>query len=178
MTKIKDDKKKTKKIVFSERIDDNINGYSIGLTFIAIALFLFWRQDYLKFEIATRIVGIVVATLGILMCSNQLSKTSQIEGIMDFSIGAFFFFTWLVLYLKVNWLLINLISIALLTIGIYGMIRGLIEICYSVWTKIIAPIEDKSKSVKAKEVFLLITQIFGFFLTVLNILKIFGIVGA
>ena len=170
-------KKKEKKIVFTEKIDDNINGYSIGLTFILIALFLFWRQDYLKFEIATRVVGIVVAALGILMCSLQLSKTSKIEGIMDFCIGAVFFLAWLILYLKVNWLIINLLSIALLTFGLYGMLRGMMEICYSVWTKIIVPTEKKSKSVKAKEAFLLITQIFGFALTVLNILKIFGLVG-
>ena len=170
-------KKKEKKIVFTEKIDDNINGYSIGFTFILIALFLFWRQDYLKFEIATRVVGIVVAALGILMCSLQLSKTAKIEGIMDFCIGAFFFLAWLILYLKVNWLIINLLSIALLTLGLYGMIRGMMEICYSVWTKIIVPTEEKSKSVKAKEAFLLITQIFGFALTVLNILKIFGLVG-
>ena len=173
----KEKKKKEKKIVFSEKIDDNINGYSIGFTFILIAVFLFWRQDYLKFEIATRVVGIIVAGFGILMCSLQLSKTSKIEGVMDFFVGAIFFLTWLILYLKVNWLISNLASIVLLTFGLYGMIRGMMEICYSVWTKIIVPTESKSNSIKAKEVFLLITQIFGFALTVLNILKIFGLVG-
>ena len=170
--------KKAKKIVFSEKIDDNINGYSAGFTFIAIALFLFWRQDYLRFEVVTRVVGIIVAALGILVCSIQLSKTIQIEGLTDFSIGAVAFFAWLILYLKVNWLIVNLVSITFLTFGLYGMIRGIMEISYSVWTKIIVTTEEKSKSVKAKEVFLLITQIFGFALTILNILKIFGVVGA
>ena len=40
MAENKAENKKQKKIVFSEKIDDNINGYSIGLTFILIALFL------------------------------------------------------------------------------------------------------------------------------------------
>jgi len=177
MASVQENKKKEKRIVFSEKIDDNINGYSISFTFIAIALFLFWRQDYLKSAVVTQTVGVVVAALGILMCSLQLSKTTQIEGLANFSVGLVAFILWLILYIKVNWLLINLLAIALLTFGLYGMIRGIIEIGYSVWTKIIISTEEKPKSVKAKEVFLLITQIFGFALTVLNILKIFGLVG-
>lgn len=50
----KENKPKEKKIIFSEKIDDAINGYAIGLTFILMALFLFWKQDYLwlKAELA------------------------------------------------------------------------------------------------------------------------------
>lgn len=170
--------KEVRKIVFSEKIDDNINGYSVGLTFIAVALFLLWRNDYLRNDIVTQIVGTVVAILGILMCATQLSKTTQIKGLDSFAIGAVFFFIWLIVYLKINWVIFNLFGLALLAGGFYGMIRGMMEICYSVWTRIIISPESKPKSVKLKEIFLLITQMFGFLLTILNILKIFGLVGS
>ena len=61
-----------------------------------------------------------------------------------------------------------------LIIGAYGFVRGLIELFYSVWIETIK--SDRSFSKIAKAVFVLITQLCGLTLTILNILKIFKIV--
>lgn len=174
----KEKKQRTKRIMFSEKIDDNINGYSIGLTFIAVALFLMWKQEYLLSEIATQIVATIIGLFGIGVCSVQLGKSTTIKGFDDFGIGLLFFLTWLICYVKLNWFFINLLGLAALIFGTYGITKGIIEICYSVVTNIIINSVEKPKTTRIKEVFLLITQFFGLILTVLNILKIFGLVGA
>ena len=83
----KTQKNKEKKIVFSEKIDDAINGFSIGITFILIALFLFWKKDYLLTNIATQIVSIIVGLFGFCMCAIQLGKSSTVKGFDDLGLG-------------------------------------------------------------------------------------------
>ena len=171
-------KQKKSLIVFSEKIDDAIDGYSVGLTFIAISAFFFLNEDYLHNAIATQILGAVIGVSGVIGCMLQLSKSSSIKGFDDFGIGLASFFIWLALYVKVNSFALNIFIIVFLTFGLYGMIRGAITIIYSFITTTVIPKEKKSLTAKAKDVFLFITQIFGFILTTLNILKIIGLIGA
>ena len=168
----KTQKNKEKKIMFSEKIDDAINGFSIGITFILVALFLFWKKDYLLTNIATQIVSIIVGLFGFCMCAIQLGKSSTVKGFDDLGLGLFFFVIWLICYVKINSFWLNLILLVLLVAGTYGIVRGVIEIIYSIFST-----NKKTKTTRVKEIFLLITQFFGLILTVLNILKIFGVVG-
>ena len=168
---------KEKKIVFSEKIDDAINGYAIGLSFILISLFLFWQDEYLLSKLATRIVGVIVGLFGLWSCSMQLSQSTTIKGFDTLGIGLVFFVPWLICYLRFNMFVLNLILTLAFIPGVYGIVRGLMELSYSFITSVLLPKDGKSKITRFKEIFLFITQLFGLALTILNILKIFGLVG-
>ncbi len=169
---------KEKKIVFSEKIDDAINGYAIGLSFILISLFLFWQDEYLLSKLATRIVGTIVGLFGLCSCSMQLSQSTKIKGFDTLSIGLVFFVLWLICYLRFNTFTLNLLLTSAFILGVYGIVRGVMELSYSFITSVLLPKKEKSKTTRSKEIFLFITQLFGLALTILNILEIFGLVGS
>ena len=166
--------KNTKKITFSPEIDDAINGFSIGLTFLTASLFLYLKNDYLTGDIYTVILSTLIGLFGFCMCSIQLGKSPKVERLVDFAIGFFFFILWLLVYKKLNLLFTNFIALVLFILGVYGMIRGTIEIGYSICTRIVIRSPEKRRTTQAKELFLLFSQFCGLVLTVLNILKIIG----
>ena len=180
MSKLKGEnikKRKEKKIIFSEKVDDAINGYSLGISFVLISLFFFWQDTYLLNIGVTQATDTIIGIIGLCALAVQLNKSASIKGFDDFGIGLTFVLLWLVCYVKLNLFWLNFLLIFPLILGVYGTIRGIIEIAYSFFIRTVANKDDKSKTTRIKEVFLLITQIFGLILTVLNILKMFGLIG-
>ena len=57
--------KKEKKIVFSEIIDNRINGFAIGISFALISLFLLNNASYFRNHIVTYAVGAVFGVFGV-----------------------------------------------------------------------------------------------------------------
>ena len=170
-------KPREKKIVFSEKVDDAITGYSLGLSFILISLFFFWQDTYLLYREFTQVVGTLVGVLGLSAVAIQLNKSASIKGFDSLGIGLAITLIWLICYLKLNWFWLNLLLILPLALGVYGTIRGVLEIAYSFITRTVVNKDDKPKTTRIKEAFLLITQILGLILTILNILKILGLAG-
>jgi len=169
------EQKKEKKILFSEKIDSSINGYAIGLTFVLISAFLLFNSTYFKWAWLTYVVGSIFGFIGLAGIGVELDKSQKVKGIGDIVIGLFFSAIWLGLYLGFdNNLVANLFSIAAMVIGLYGLVKGLIELFYSVIIE--TRKSDDSWQKTLKSIFVFLTQICGLVLSVLNILKIFSIV--
>jgi hypothetical protein len=167
--------KKEKTPVFSEIIDSKINGYAIGISFLGISTFLLINNTYFHWTILTYFIGAVFGIIGVAGIGTELDKSKKIKGIGNIVIGLLCLGIWVALYLLLkNDPVANSFGMPALIIGAYGFVRGLIELFYSVWIETIK--SDRSFSKIAKAVFVLITQLCGLALTVLNILKIFKLI--
>lgn len=169
------EQKKEKKIVFSEKIDSAINGYAIGITFILISAFLLVNSTYFQWAWLTYAIGSIFGFIGLAGIGVELDKTQKVKGIGNVVIGLFFSAIWLLLYLGFNNNIVaNLFAMAAMIIGVYGLVRGLIELFYSVIIE--TRKSDNSWQKTLKSIFVFSTQICGLVLSILNILKIFSIV--
>lgn len=168
--------KKEKKIVFNKKIDDAINGYSVGLTFALVSVLIFYKADYFVIPQISYIVGSLFGILGVLICGNELSKSIKPKGIDNLIYGVIFLLIWGVIYYFFNnivWL--NVLILFFLVFGCYGTIRGCIEFIFSIFSSISEKSAENGKTTIFKNIFLFLTQVFGLVLTVLNILKMLGI---
>ena len=172
MTK-KDKKEKTP--VFSEIIDSKINGYAIGISFLGISTFLLLNNTYFHWTILSYFIGAVFGVIGIAGIGTELDKSKKIKGIGNLVIGLLCLGIWIALFLLLkNNPIANALGMPALIVGAYGFVRGLLELFYSVWIETIK--SDRSFSKIAKAIFVLITQLCGLVLTILNILKIFNLI--
>lgn len=162
---------KEKSIVFSKEVDSSINGFAVGISFSLISAFMFWKSDYFSLPVITYSVGALLGAIGIWGCGIEISRIIRIKGFSDFILGAFFLLLWGVLYFVFNLLVLNVIGFLLLVLGCYGSLRGLFFIGYSF------AVGMKGKGGLLKNLLLLLTQLSGVILTILNILKIFGLFG-
>lgn len=169
----KDSKEKVP--VFSELIDSKINGYAIGISFLGISAFLLINNSYLHWTILTYFVGAIFGIIGVAGIGTELDKSKKIKGIGNLVIGFLFLGIWIAAFILLkNNPISNAISLPALVVGAYGFIRGLLELLYSVWIETITSERSFTKIVKA--ILVLLTQLCGLTLTILNILKIFKIV--
>ena len=169
----KDSKEKVP--VFSEIIDSKINGYAIGISFLGISTFFLINNSYFHWTILTYFVGAVFGIIGVAGIGTELDKSKKIKGIGNLVIGLLCLGIWIAAFILLkNNPITNAISMPALVIGAYGFVRGLLELLYSVWIETIN--SERSFSKIAKAIFVLITQLCGLTLTVLNILKIFKII--
>ena len=171
-----DNNKRKKKIVFSEKIDSAINGYAVGISFLLVSAFVLAKDEYFVYPIISYIIGAFLGIIGILGCGTEISKSAKIKGIDNFLVGAIFVGIWLVYYLNFSIIVLNIIMLLFLIVGCYGVVRGIIEIFFSFFYSTFGQSDTISKTEKFKNTFLLLTQIFGFALTILNILKIIGVI--
>lgn len=162
-----------KKPEFSEKVDNKINGFAIGISFSTISLFLLICNDYFEIPVISYIVGAIFGLIGFGGLAVELSETNKIKGIGELIGGLAMFVPWLLLYLKFNDnMLVKVLSFGLLILGLYVLTLGIIKLFYSSYKTIF---ESKGPKSKFKSIFLLISQLLGLTLTVLNILKIFGV---
>ena len=167
--------KKEKAPVFSEIIDSKINGYAIGISFLVISTFLLINNSYFHWTILTYFIGAVFGIIGVAGIGTELDKSKKFKGIGNLVIGLLCLGIWIAtVILFNNNPVANSISMPALIIGAYGFVRGLLELLYSVLIEAIN--SERSFSKIAKAFFVLITQLCGLTLTILNILKIFKIV--
>lgn len=172
----KEKKTKEKKIMFSEEIDSLINGLALGLTFVIIGLILTFKSDYFGNNVANTIVQwcfIIIGTLGLATEIPKLLKNNGIQGTDDFLLGGFFFGIWLILYLTISKTWVNTLSFFLLLFGLYALIKGICEIFYSLISSSKNTSKDNKISIKKlfTNIILLLTQMAGFVLVIVQIIK-------
>lgn len=129
-------KDKEKKVIFSEEIDSSIDGFALGITFVLVAFF----EVYFKI-FGNRMVEIVLAiglllfgTFGTLIEIGKIS-TDNIKGGDDLVTGLFLAAPSVFIIFKFNKVILNIIMFIVLAFGIFGAMKGVIEILYSLKIK-------------------------------------------
>ena len=169
--------KKEKKIVFTKEIDSAITGYAIGISFSGIGLFLLLKPDYFGYPIVSCIIGAIIGAFGVMGTGIELSKTSKVKGMDNFTMGLVIFAIWLFVYLKFSFVWSNILCFVLLIIGAFAICLGLIQAIYSiVWNvKSRNPLDNEkpkySKGNIISQIVLLATQMCGLIVAILNVLK-------
>lgn len=129
-------KDKEKKVIFSEEIDSSIDGFALGITFVLVAFF----EVYFKI-FGNRMVEIVLAIglllFGIFGTLIEIGKisTDNIKGGDDLVTGLFFVAPSVFIIFKFNKVILNIIMFIVLAFGIFGAMKGVIEILYSLKIK-------------------------------------------
>lgn len=161
---------KEKKVVFNEEIDSAISGYTLGITFVGIGIFLLNNLDYFGNKVVSIIILSLFSFIGIIGTFIELGKGKILKGFDDIAIGLFFFIPWLLIYIFGQNILLNIFGFVLLMIGIYGLVGGIIKIMVSLF------FENQTSDNKVKNIvisfFKTLPAIASFVLVVCNILKI------
>lgn len=129
-------KDKEKKVIFSEEIDSSIDGFALGITFVLVAFF----EVYFKI-FGNRMVEIVLAIglllFGIFGTLIEIGKisTDNIKGGDDLVTGLFLAAPSVFIIFKFNKVILNIIMFIVLASGIFGAMKGVIEIIYSLKIK-------------------------------------------
>ena len=172
--------KQAKKVTFSEEVDSSISEFALVITFIIVGIFLLFNKDYFGNQIVATIIQCLFITIGLLGFGTEISKLNKnrgIKGIDDLIIGIIIVAIWAVIYYWVkNWIG-NLIGFFFLIIGLYGGCRGILEILYSL-TKINREHKEtqKSRIEIIKEIILILSEIAGIALIVIQILQAIKII--
>ncbi|MHB8278218.1 MAG: hypothetical protein ACYDIA_11260 [Candidatus Humimicrobiaceae bacterium] len=148
----------------------DINGLTVALTFIALALFLYFTPDYFKIILATRIVSIIFAFIGVIGLGIELNRISGDKkklGFDNLGIGLAFGILWAFLYFYFNLWWVNIISFIIFFFAIYGFLLGIISIIKNL---LLAKSSIKIKFFIKIPIF--ITQLASFALVILQILKL------
>lgn len=170
-------KSKEKKSVFNEQIDDIINTFSVSFTFIIIGLLLYFKVIKFGNENISNIIQWIFIIFGLLMIFTSVGQKDnpyKIKGFDSIGIGIFFLIIWYLIK-NIKMFLISFFSIFILIIGVYGTIRGLLEISYSLKIKL-SNIKTKGISKLITELILFLTKLSALVLTILNILKALKII--
>lgn len=163
--------------MFSEEIDDAISGYALGITFIAISALLLYHTEYFPSHIVSCAIGIAFGSLGVIGCGLELSKSIKLKGMDNLTVGFILLVLWYIGWKASLNVWINIAMFFVLIIGTYGFVRGGIELIYSLINSMSSSSKNpNSKTTNFKNAFLLLTQVLGFVLTILNILQIIGII--
>lgn len=172
--------KQAKKVTFSEEVDNSINGFALVITFIIVGIFLLFNKDYFGNQIVATVIQWLFIAIGLLGFGTEISKLNKnrgIKGIDDLIIGIIIVAIWAVIYYWVKYWIGNLIGFFFLIIGLYGGCRGILEIIYSL-TKINKEHKEKQKSKLEiiKEIILILSEIAGMALIVIQILQAIKII--
>lgn len=123
---------KNNKIVFSEEIDSSITGFSVGITLIFVALFIYFTELFHN-KIIDIIITIILMLIGMMGTFLEIGKTKNddIKGISDLGVGMILSSITVFLVMKYNILFLNSICFLFLIIGVFGTIQGSLRILYS-----------------------------------------------
>lgn len=164
--------KKNSKITFSEKVDGKLSGLALGFSFILAGVILIIFPNYFGNDSVTlwvRIAFIVVGVLGLIV---EMKKESKIKGYDDLSTGIFLMFIWLILFLAVNNVLLNIIAFLFFVVGAYATFLGFLKTMYSFW--LLGQQKPKGwTSTATSEIIAFLTKIASLILIVMQILKIF-----
>lgn len=123
---------KDKKVTFSEEIDSSITGFSLGITFILIALFVYYIELFHNriIEILVAIILVFIGMVGTFLEIGK-AKNDDIKGIDDLGLGVTFSIIAIFLVLKYDKLFLNIICFLVLLFSLFATIQGVLKICYS-----------------------------------------------
>lgn len=173
----KEKEKRQKKIVFTEEIDSTINGYAIGISFTGIGVFLLLKPDYFAIPLISYIVGAIIGVFGVLGTGIELSKHSKVKGLGNLILGIVLLAGWLLGYIKVHSIWLNIVIFVLLVLGCYaicvGLIQGVVSIVQNVRVSRQEKNESKGKTIGSAltQAVLFLTQLCGLLLAIVNVLK-------
>lgn len=167
-----EEKKKQKKIIFSEEIDSKIDGLTLGFAFIVVGLFLLLVPNYFGNELVGQIVRwifIVIGVLGLLVEFSKSKPISDIKGFDDLWAGALLLAGWAALFFLAKDSLWNIAGFFCLVFGMYGVFRGIFRIIYSI--RLNQKNKAPTKENIASDVFLFLTKLVSLALVVLQLVK-------
>ena len=172
-----DDNKKEKKEKFSKEVDDAINGYAIGVSFLSIGIFLLLKPNYFYLPIISYILGAVIGLFGFFGTGLELSKNSKIKGFDNLIGGISLLIVWIITYIKISALWANIVFFVLLVLGAYATCLGLFQGIYSIFQNIKnRKSEEKSKTSIINQIVLFLTQLCGLAVAIFNVLKAINII--
>lgn len=174
------EKQKEKRIIFSEEIDSTISGFSLVITFIVIGIFLIFNKNYFGNAAVATVIQwsfIIIGCLGFGTEVSKMNKKRGIKGIDDLIVGIVVIAIWATIYYMFkNWIG-NTIGFLFLVIGLYGGVRGIIEISYSIIKiKQKNKIEEKHNLSIVKDIILILSEIAGMGLIIVQILQAIKII--
>lgn len=124
---------KEKKIIFSEEIDSSVTGFSVGVSFVVVAL-LIWFLGLFHNRIAEGIVTIVLLFVGIGGTFLEIEKSNQrgIKGFDDFGLGTIISMLLICFILKFDFIVLNIACALGLLFSVYATFSGIMKIGYSI----------------------------------------------
>ena len=159
---------KDKKIVFSEEIDSSINGFALGISFVLLALFV----EYFKIfnnAIVEIVVAIVLLVLGIAGTVTEIGriKKDDIRGLDDLMLGIFLAVVSIIVILKIHNVYYNIGLFVILLLGTFGMVKGLLEVLYSLKLR-----KRKSKNAKVEimKIIVALTEIIALIVAIIQLM--------
>lgn len=180
-TKNKRQTNERKKVVFSEKTDSVITGLALSSTFIAIAIFLYFKQDYFIIPAISHVLSIICGLIGSMGFSVEIDNISnKPKGLGEIIGGGIFALVWYFLYIYVSaeqWYFripLNILAIVSLFLAIYFIVQGILMMFFSILKTIKAAPKTDKKSILSNVVVML-SRILGLILTAMNILNFFGI---
>lgn len=158
---------KDKKIIFSEEIDSSINGFALGISFVLLALFV----EYFKIfnnAIVEIVVAIVLLVLGIAGTVTEIGriKKDDIRGLDDLMLGIFLAVVSIIVILKIHNVYYNIGLFVILLFGTFGMVKGLLEVLYSLKLR-----KRKSKNAKVEimKIIVALTEIIALIVAIIQL---------
>lgn len=123
---------KDKKITFSKEVDSSITGFSLSITLILVALFVYYTELFHNklIEIIVAIILVFIGMIGTFLEVGK-AKNDDIKGIDDLGLGLVLSTICIFLVLKYDKLPLNIICFLVLLISIFGTIQGVFKIFYS-----------------------------------------------
>ncbi|MDD4779132.1 MAG: hypothetical protein PHT02_00815 [Tissierellia bacterium] len=149
-----------------DKQDNNIDykGMALALSFLIVAVFLYCFPNYLKYEISSKVVAIILSVIGIMGLGFELNRiNNKTKGMDDVGLGLAFFVVWGILYYYFPLWYINIFTLPLLLGASFGITLGLLRINIILF-------ENKDKVIT--NVFIIIIQLVAVVSSILQILQI------
>lgn len=159
---------KEKKIVFSEEIDSIINGLSVGVAFVIIALFI-WFGHLFNNRFIEKIITIIMLVIGICGTFMEVEKANkEIKGFGDFGMGAVFTALPIFFILKYNNAMLNILWVVILLFGMYCFVGGVLKIIYSMtWQKR----KTKNRKIEILQIVTGLTEVIALAVVILELIN-------
>ncbi len=161
--------KKKKDFVFSAEIDSSINGLALGISFVLVAIFVMGFKIFNN-AIAERAIAIILLVIGIAGTISEIEKMKQndIKGIGDVFLGLLFVIPSSLGIVKTNLIWLHAILLPVFLFGMYGLMRGVFEIIYSL--KIVKR-ESKNKKIEIMKIVVTITEVIALVVAILQLVS-------
>ena len=123
---------KDKKVIFSKEIDSSITGFALGISFVLLAGLIYYF-DIFHWIIVDRIIAIILLIIGICGTCIEIGRINveKIKGKDDLLLGLLFTIPALFLIFKYDQIVLNIICFWVLLLSLFGTIKGIIEVLYS-----------------------------------------------
>lgn len=152
---------------------NKVNGIATIISLLLVSAFLLFTNGYFLDKTNARIPSIifmVIAFLGLSVEVNNAFDMKKLNGILDIFLGVSITFGLIYLLKLSNNEVSKMFIVIILVLPVYGAILGFIKLFKNI------TIQNIKEDNIVKKIFLIITQLLTFALTVLQILKIFKII--